>query len=913
MRCALGLSIVLSLSACADDAPGPVDAAPDADASDVAMLDAAPDVTEEPAEPVDVGPAPVRCGDGAVPWPTTLGRCALPDGGTPPVVEGRCTVTIHTPEATRKANELVDDHVVLISGRRIRRATDRIALSGYPMSMLRIPGSDLLVVSDGGFALETLRVVDTSGATLRIPAGGEVPFPASGGSRAPALFYGLAWDARARVVYAAGGGANRIYAFRLSMEGALTPDTDHTIDLGFAETDRLGVDPSTGRLYSAFPAGLALSEDGSELYAALQRGNALGVYSTVTRTMVRVIPLNVADVPAPLPYVIARGPGDARHLYVSLWGAAAVAEVDLDTASVSRTFRVGKNPSEMVFSPDGARLLVTAADEDAISEIDLANPMAPVRARYLGGSASAPRGMSPTALTWGPMNRLYVTEADENAVDVLDGSSFARLGRIPTEAVPTDVDVAPDGRVYVITGRGIGMGPNLSPDTMDVTDRNVGSIARYDLSDSTALARGDAEVTQNNGAMRAFNEVSCPAGAPYDFPLPPVGSGRPSDRIRHVILIVRENKTYDALLGDYEGTAGNPADGDPRFTIAPRAQMAEVFPNFRALVRRFASLDNYYIGSEISNQGHAWTTSGRVTDFMERTWMLYDGRGTRGALPLIAGDGVVGLPAEGDIFAAMRNANVEARNWGEVVGTASAAQRVGTLYPGVFFNNSIPDINKARAFIDRVLGTDDYGQNHGLTCDLPPFTYFTLPNDHTQGGSAGAPTPMSHMQDNDEATGYLIDAVSHSRFWPETLVIVIEDDPAQGGDHVDNHRTVCLLASPWVRRGATSHVHYDESSVHRTIELILGVAPHNAVVAAAAPMYDAFTATPDYAPFTYTPRVACETRNPMSGRWVEATAGMDLSQPDHAPGLDRLVWQMLHNGQEPPWAARPDDDDDDDE
>ena len=218
---------------------------------------------------------------------------------------------------------------------------------------------------------------------------------------------------------------------------------------------------------------------------------------------------------------------------------------------------------------------------------------------------------------------------------------------------------------------------------------------------------------------------------------------------------------------------------------------------------------------------------------------------------------------------------------------------------------------KARAFLDTALGSNLWGHNPGGDCDLPPFTYILLPNDHTQGGAQGRPTPISHYQDNDEATGLLIDAISHSTAWPETLVVVIEDDPAQGGDHVDNHRSLALLASPWVRRGGVSHVLYNTSALHRTIELILGVPPHNAVVAAGAPMYDAFTGTPDYTPFDYQPRLECATTN-GGGMWADLTAGMDLSQPDNAPGLDRLVWRMLHAGHEPPWAPAADEDGDGD-
>jgi hypothetical protein len=373
-------------------------------------------------------------------------------------------------------------------------------------------------------------------------------------------------------------------------------------------------------------------------------------------------------------------------------------------------------------------------------------------------------------------------------------------------------------------------------------------------------------------------------------------------------MVVRENKTYDALLGDYAGSA-NRADGDRALTIVPSARMPVVFPNLRSLVERFASHDNYYSNAEQSIQGHVWTTQGRTTDYTERSWLSTWGRATRGIPTQAIAD--IGVAEEGTLFTAMARARVRAEVWGELVGRAEPEQSVGARYPGIGYNYG-PDIQKAFAFTDPIVGNNRMRMNSMRTCGLPSFSYLVLPNDHTEGGRPNRPTPTSHLQDNDEATGFLIDAISHSPFWPETLVVVVEDDPQDGGDHVDNHRSIALLASPWVRRGYTSHVHYDESSLHHTIELILGVPPHNGAVASAAPMYDAFTGTPDDTPFEYTPRRECEQRNASSGPHARESEAMDWSEPDNQPGLSRMVWRMLR-GSEAPWQAReePDEDDDD--
>jgi hypothetical protein len=254
---------------------------------------------------------------------------------------------------------------------------------------------------------------------------------------------------------------------------------------------------------------------------------------------------------------------------------------------------------------------------------------------------------------------------------------------------------------------------------------------------------------------------------------------------------------------------------------------------------------------------------------------------------------------------------VHTENWGETV-SDMPSQLVGTRYPGLFFNMNVQDMQKALAFGDWVQGTNNAHTNPALMCQLATFTYILLPNDHTMGASPGALTPQSFIEDNDEATGFLVDAVSHSPFWPDTLIVVIEDDPGDVGDHVDNHRSVMLAISPWARHGYTTHVHYDESSIHHTIELILGVPPHNEAVANAAPLYDLFTGTPDFTPFRYTPRTECETHNPMMGAFGQSASQMDFGQPDNAPGLGAMVWQMLHNGQPAPFRSAnvPDEDGD---
>ncbi len=855
----LALAVTPALAACSEDAPPPPSDVPSTrdTGTDAAAVD---DASDAGVATPDV-PPPQSCFTDA----------GIPDAGPP----GQCHATVADAGLLR-ANESDGDALVIPGGQRIRRAQHRVALQGFPMSLLPIPGTRLMIVSDGSIQTERLRVVDLSGANPAVVAGSEQDFRRDGSDQQPSLFYGLALTHDAHRLYASGGGGNRVYVFDVSATGVLTPDLARTLDLQHLDATIHG--PA-----DCYVSGLALSADDSKLFVTYQNGNALSIRDTTSGMEIRRVNFAPMDAHPAMPYAVIRRPGDANHVYVSLWGTRQVAEVAVDSGVVARTWTVGKNPEEMLFTTDGATLYVAASDSDAVTTVDLTTPMGDVHENFLGGGATAPRGISPSALAWGPDGRLYVTEASENAIAVFDvHAGFRQVGRIATEWYPTDVEVLADGTVASLSGKGFGLGPNNDPSSTDILDLMSGSLATYAAPTDADLVAGDMLVQSFHDVTRTFSDVQCPAGAPDDFPVPHGGTAA-STKIRHVILIIRENKTYDALLGDMSEGFGQAA-----FTIVPSAQMDHTFPNFRTLTRTFSGGDNFYSGAEQSLQGHVWTSLGRTTDFTERAWLTTWGRAQRGTPPI--GTTEIGIPEEGTLFDAMANAHVPMENWGEPVARARfivPLQRYGSVPQDLHY----PDIRRARNFIDWTVEN----------CRLSNFTYIVLPNDHTAGGAPGYQTPVSLYQDNDEALGYLVDSISHSTFWRDTLVALIEDDPQDGGDRVDNHRSVVLMASPWVRRHYMSHVHYDNASLHHTIEAILGVPPHNRTVAEAPVMYDFFTSTPDFTPYTYTPRLDPVAMNPATGMYAEASSAMDWSELDNQPGLSRLVWRMTHAGAEPPW------------
>jgi YVTN family beta-propeller protein len=814
--------------------------------SDPQPLDAAA-MSDAPAEDAgtDAGPPP------------DAGNCRRDLADFPSPVAGRCEATLVDPLATLTAGDEDATHFIVPGGERLIRVGRNLEVGGFPMRLVEVPGTDLVVVTDGGLRDETLAVVDLASMTIRDQ---EVFTPSTG-----SLFWGLviSGTGATRRVWASGGGGNEILAYDLDVaSGALSEVAADHIALTGAD--------------AGYVAGLALS--GTTLVAALLREQAIAFFDTSTGAELRRVSVERND----FPYDVVLSPDGARA-YVSLWGGSAVAFVDVASGTIEARVTVGKNPEGLALSPDGRDLAVACADSDSVVVIDTTTRTTRSTFHLVGEDAD--RGSAPASLRFSTDGtRLFVATALDNAVDVLDasGATLSRVGRIPTLWHPTDVLPRADGSIAFLTGRGLGTGANTNPSSDDITELMGGSLSVLDAAPSdTELRDWEMEIDANNTRMSRFVDVSCPGGAPYDFPIPQPGAG-PSTLIRHVVVIVRENKTFDSYMGALDGV-----NGDASLTLLPADQLAATIPNTHAIARQFALADNYYSHAEQSVQGHVWATLGRTTDFVERSWLTTWGRGHWGVPPQATTD--LGYPEEGSGFDYLDANGIEISNYGEIVGSRNAPLRRG--YPGLFYSYE-PEVEKADFLRDEI---------HG--CNLRSFTFVVMPNDHTQGLTPDEPTPRSMIADNDEGVGRLIDALSHSSFWPETAIFVIWDDPQDGGDHIDNHRSPLLVVSPWARHGHVSHVLASEASVWRTTQLIFGLTdPHSREWLDAAPLYDFFTSTPDYTPYNHVARTFPEELNPsMRTRDAMMSMAYDWSLPDNQPGLSRMLWRHFHQGAEAPW------------
>ncbi len=656
----------------------------------------------------------------------------------------------------------------------------------------------------------------------------------------------------------------------------------------------------------AYPCGMALTLDGKKLAVCLSRGNALGLVDLKDGS-VKVTPVGMS------PYDVKLSP-DGRYAYVTNWGGHApregkktakssesevevdertigssgtVSVVDLGAMKEIKQVDVGLQPSDLVISRDGKKLFVANTNSDTVSYIDAASQKV-VKTFNIRPDVKLPFGSAPNGIALSPDEKtLYVCNSANNAIGVFEIASGKRMGFIPTAWYPGSV-MCSGSNLYIANIKG--WGSRGKPDdkgghsvySFTGTLQKVAVPAAEELKTYTAQAMEDANVPET---LKAFERSKAKVAAVAL----PAKLGEPST-IEHVFYIIKENRTYDQMLGDL-----SQADGEPKLCMFPR----EVTPNHHALAEEFVLLDNYYCNCVNSADGHAWCVEGEASAFLERSF----GGWTR-SYPF--GDDPLSPCSSGFIWDNVLGHGLTFRNYGEfdyaeptasgrtfkkiyddfVAGkTETFKQQIGVNrlrafssrdFPG--WNMNIPDVLRASRFIAELRNAKTW----------PRMTMITLPQDHNSGGAVGMPTPKAHTADNDLALGRIVEAISNSPFWKKTAIFVIEDDPQNGVDHVDGHRSLCLVISPYAKREQVISEFYNQSSVMHTMEQILGLPPMNQMDAVGPLMFDCFTSKPDYAPYKCLPnQIPLDTLNPspsaLKGRakyLAEISAKQDMTKPD---------------------------------
>ena len=777
---------------------------------------------------------------------------------------------------------------LLPNGWKIKPAGRHMQVGDLPLAMAESPDGRYLVVTNNGYQKPTLTIVDL-----------EHGYVASK-THVDHAWLGLVWHPDKRRVFSSGAGQTTVNEFYWT-PGKLTAGAVYALG---RDTQK----PMPGISHpepteQSFVGGIAVSPDGRRLYAVHVLGEALTLLDLKSGLVLKTV-----DVGAE-PYTCLVSP-DGKTVFVSAWGGAKVLVFDAATLDRRGEVTVGEHPNAMVLSKDAARLFVACANTNSVFVVDVASKTAKEQVS-VALFPNAPPGATPNGLSLSPDGQtLLVANADNNAVAVVDVSDPARSsvnGFIPTGWYPTAAEFSRDGsRIFVLSGKGLTSSANprgSNPGIPGGEGQYSGSMLEGSLSilptpDKTQLEA----MTKTVYAMTPFTAATilAPASAPLASPIPrKVGDASP---IKHVFYIIRENRTYDQILGDLE--RGN---GDPNICLFGE----EVTPNAHAIAREFVVLDNFYVDAEVSFDGHAYSTGAYATDFVEKIWPTnYGGRGARynseGGGAMRNAYGNVTAPLNGYIWDAALRANLTVRSYGEfamrgpepegekdsgvgdVVATVPGLKgRVHPNYPP--YDLTIPDNKRVDVWLQEFKQFEQNGE-------LPRLNIIRLGNDHTAGTRAGYPTPRAMVAENDTALGRVVEAISNSRYWKESAIFVLEDDAQAGPDHVDTHRSIALVASPFTRRGAVDSTLYDTAAMLRTIELILGLAPMSNLDAGATPMYAAFQATPVSTPFTLRPaRIDVQEKNRANAWGAAASAGMYFAEADRAPEqlLNEIIWRSV--------------------
>ncbi len=809
---------------------------------------------------------------------------------------------------------------ILSTGQRLTPVGSEIGVGSFPVNMAVTPDGKYLVVTDSGFR-QHLTVIRTATGKVTSEAGTNE----SGRTGRLNLYYGIVASPTIQPgtgdysIYVSNGSADTITRYDISPDGILS--TPRQVLKDISDNPK-----AAGSARPSFPAGLCLSSNGSLLYAANNETSqytdykgSISVFNTSNGDLVRKVvvpgfPLSVAAVTV--------GKFKDQKLYAASELSGSVTDLGVlypSHAHVLRSIKTGDHPIALLLNSNQTRLLVANSGSDTISIVDTATDHV-VNTISLRSKTGLP-GVTPTGMALShDGRRLYVTLAGKNEVVVIQnpfGGHPQVAGAIPTGWYPTAVHSI-GGHLYILNAKGgVASNPNGSK------RGPAGRWGHYILN----ILQGSVQELPTPGIQRlkALTRIASRNNAALESaPLPRTG-------IKHVIYIIKENRTYDQVLGDVR--EGN---GDPSLCIFGKS----VTPNLHALVHRFVLLDNFYCSSEVSPDGWNWSTSANANEYVERNVPYnysgrgrnYDFEGETNGIPMSR----VGLPdvaasSGGYLWDDARRAGITYRNYGFFVSFDTshhlksgkvilAANRpvkpalVGHTDDNFLrFDTSYADSDawlKYHCAAPKQIR--QYGVHHE-PCrfdewdrefkgyvkhhDLPAFEMVRFMRDHTAGTSPGQSTPAAMVADNDYAVGELVQAVSHSPYWKSTAICVVEDDAQDGYDHVDCHRSEAYIISPYIRKGSVDHHFYNTVSMLHTMEQLLHM-PSLTRFDASAPLIHDFSSLPEnIAPYTaiLPARSVIAAVSNATAYGARRSAAMDFADADANPEqvLNKIIWRSV--------------------
>ena len=789
---------------------------------------------------------------------------------------------------TARAGRQGNGTVITSTGQRLTLAGTQLEFPGRPTALaVRPDGRTAAVLNSQGAGIV---VVDLVRHTVL------QSFAGVAGS-----FDGIAYDRTGTHLVASGAGGT-VLLLAVARDGKVSQLSSVASPATTTTSVPTDVNASAS---NAYPGGATFSADGRSAYVAYSVLNQLGVVDVASGRVVKRIDVGNAPhsvvVQGRYAWVSNEGgrPATGDDVTNDSDGTAIVADpvhgaartgtvslVDLVAGKQVATVKVGLHPTAMTLSR--GTLYVANTNSDSVTLVDTAT-------RAVRGTIGvtpyphAPYGSHPNGGAVLADGRVAVTLGRDNAVAVYEpparGRAATFLGLVPTGWYPSAVAQV-GGQLVVVNGKGVG---NLGPAKTGGDGRGratgssyVGSLSFVPTPSAKALASGLVRVAADNGWDRI--DTAAPRKGVRAKPIPD-RVGEPST-IKHVVYVIKENRTYDQVLGD--DPRGN---GDPALV-----QFAnEVTPNQHLLVRRFPLVDNFYDSGQLSADGHQWVVQGDSPDYLEKAF----GGFTR-SYPSQAGDALAYLPS-GFVWENAHRHGKTVRDYGEYassLGKGLTSTDVPSLQPFVVpdypgFDPSVPDVARAQVFLRDLRSWESSGA-------MPNLVMMTLPQDHTVAYLPRYPSVDTMVADNDVALGQLVEALSKSRFWKDTAILVEEDDSQNGLDHVDAHRSLFYAISPWAKHGGyVDSSYYTQVDALRTVEQILGLPPMNQMDSAAAPMRSLFTDTPDLSTYTaVAPTLVAALNPPLSAltgvrrQWAEVSLRMDFTREDHVDAdlMNHAVW-----------------------
>ncbi|HEY0667687.1 MAG TPA: bifunctional YncE family protein/alkaline phosphatase family protein [Sphingobacteriaceae bacterium] len=756
--------------------------------------------------------------------------------------------------------------ILLPNGWTLSPVGKSLPLGDLPLNIQVSRSKQLMAVTNNGQSTHSIQLIDL--LTDKVTDEAEIG----------KAWYGLQFSKNGRMLYASGANDNIILCYPVSDK-----------KLGKADTIFL----SKNKQSELFPTGIAVDKKNKFLYTVTKEDKRLYVVNLKNKKVVKTVDLGAEGYSCALSR-------DEKTLFISVWGGDRVAFYDIASGKINATVNTESHPNELLLNKKGNYLYVANANSNSVSVID-------VRSKKVMEVISTT--LYPTKLTGSTTNglafsedekTLYIANADNNCIAVFDvstaGQSSAK-GFIPTGWYPTSIKIV-GNKIYVANGKGFSsfanpemtqpvskdddVGMHIGP--TDAKKKRVqyigslfkGTLSIIDIPDSDKLLEYSKKVYQN---MPLDKSTSATLKVSADNPVPT--SPDKKSPIKYVFYVIKENRTYDQVFGDMK--KGN---GDSSLCIFPE----KVTPNQHALANEFVLLDNFYVDAEVSADGHNWSMAAYATDFVEKLWPTqYGGRGKAESV----GTRKIAHPKDGFIWDYCKRAGVSYRTYGEFVSAANkpylSSLEGHNCLDFAPFNMTIRDTDRFEVWkrdFDSLLVNNKVAQ----------FNTIRLGEDHTSGQKLGAITPVAAVASNDLAVGKLVEHISKSSIWNESAIFILEDDAQNGPDHVDAHRSIAFVISPYTKRNAVVSTMYSTTGMLRTMELILGLPPMSQYDASALPMYDCFTSTPNLTPFTHLPaRVNLNTRNTANNKSSIKSRSFDLSKEDSVPDLllNEVVWKSV--------------------